>query len=170
MNSEQVARIIQLLGLQGGSTCGFTGATFTSPIRIPASALSGFDGERDAGFCQYFLVTREAQVQLHRIRATQIYHHYAGAPLEVLLVSQSGTARTARVDGTIAEAVRPQLLIEGGTFHAARVAEGDWALLGTTLWPAVEPSDVEHADSATLCSRFPAAADAINRFFAAPAH
>jgi predicted cupin superfamily sugar epimerase len=65
--------------------------------------------------------------------------------------------------------MRPQLLIEGGTFHAARAIDGEWALLGTTLWPAVEPRDVEHADPAALEVRFPAAAPLISRFFGAPA-
>jgi predicted cupin superfamily sugar epimerase len=169
MNGIDAQRIIETLHLQGGSTCGYTGATFTSPISIPASALVGFDGNRAAGFCQYFLVTRDAQVQLHRIRSTQIYHHYAGAPLEVLVVPQSGEARIATVGMDIETGMRPQLLIEGGTFHAARVVGGEWALLGTTLWPAVEPPDVEHAGPATLASRYPSAAALVKRFFAAQA-
>jgi predicted cupin superfamily sugar epimerase len=168
MNNDP-ARIIEILGLQGGSTCGYTGPTFTSPISVPQASLPGFGGARPAGFCQYFLVTKGAQVQLHRVRSTQIYHHYAGAPLEVLLVPETGAARTAIVGLDLDAGMRPQLLIEGGTFHAARVIDGEWALLGTTLWPAVEPADVEHGDPATLASRFPAAAELINRFFAARA-
>jgi predicted cupin superfamily sugar epimerase len=115
------------------------------------------------------LVTPDAQVQLHRIRATQIYHHYAGAPLEVLLIPQTGAARIVTVGTDLDSGMRPQLLIEGGTFHAARVAGGDWALLGTTLWPAVEPPDVEHGDPQALTGQYPAAAELVNRFFAARA-
>jgi hypothetical protein len=163
----ETRRIIDLLRLQGGSTCGFTGPTFTSPITISQSSLPGFSGERAAGFSQYFLVTRDAQVQLHRIRATQIYHHYAGAPLEVLLLPESGEPHTAMVGIDLEAGMRPQLLIDGGTFHAARVAGGDWALLGTTLWPAVEPADVEHGNRAELAARFPTAAQLLNRFFEA---
>jgi predicted cupin superfamily sugar epimerase len=163
------ARIIETLNLQGGSTCGYTGPTFTSPIAVPQSSLPGYDGARSAGFCQYFLVTKDAQVQLHRIRSTQIYHHYAGAPLEVLLIPETGNARTAVVGMDLDAGMRPQLLIEGGTFHAARVIDGEWALLGTTLWPAVEPADVEHGEAGALASRFPAAAELINRFLGARA-
>jgi predicted cupin superfamily sugar epimerase len=169
MSELHAQRIIDLLRLQGGSTCGYTGATFTSAIRIPGALLAGFEGDRSAGFCQYFLVTKQAQVQLHRIRATQIYHHYAGAPLEVLLLPQNGEARTALVGMDLESGMRPQLLIEGGTFHAARVSGGEWSLLGTTLWPAVEPPDVEHGDPGAFASRFPAAGQIISRFFAAPA-
>jgi predicted cupin superfamily sugar epimerase len=169
MNANEPARIIEILGLEGGSTCGYTGATFTSPIAIPASALPEFGGKRAAGFCQYFLVTSDAQVQLHSILATQIYHHYAGAPLEVLLIPPSGAVRTAIVGVDLHSGMRPQLLIEGGTFHAARVVNGEWSLLGTTLWPAVEPVDVQRAGPAELASRFPAAAELINRWFAVQA-
>ena len=165
--NDDVAQIIEALKLQGGSTCGYTGPTFTSPIRIPQASLDGFPGERAAGFCQYFLVTKDAQVQMHRIRATQMYHHYGGAPLQVLLIAENGDARSALVGIDLGTGMRPQLLIEGGTFHAARVVHGEWALLGTTLWPAVEPADVEHADATTLAARFPAAAPVINRFFGA---
>jgi predicted cupin superfamily sugar epimerase len=67
---SEAERIVETLKLQGGSTCGYTGPTFTSPIRIPQSSLGGYDGDRAAGFCQYFLVTKDAQVQLHRIRSS----------------------------------------------------------------------------------------------------
>jgi predicted cupin superfamily sugar epimerase len=169
MDQTGYQRIIELLGLQGGSTCGYTAPTYTSPIAIPQSSLTGYDGARPAGFCQYFLVTKDAQVQLHRIRSTQIYHHYAGSPLEVLLVPETGEAHTALVGMNLAAGMRPQLLIAGNTFHAARVIDGEWALLGTTLWPAVEPADVEHGEPGALASRFPGAAELINRFFGARA-
>jgi predicted cupin superfamily sugar epimerase len=87
----------------------------------------------------------------------------------VLLLPENGEARTAIVGFDLSAGMRPQLLIEGGTFHAARVIHGEWALLGTTLWPAVESSDVEHGDPAALSARFANAAPLINRFFGAPA-
>ena len=36
------------------------------------------------------MVTPEARIRLHRIRSDQMYHHYLGDPLEVLLLHPEG--------------------------------------------------------------------------------
>jgi predicted cupin superfamily sugar epimerase len=40
----------------------------------------------------YFLVTPKRPMRLHRLRSDQIYHHYLGNPLEVLLLLPDGSA------------------------------------------------------------------------------
>ena len=58
-----------------------------------------------------------------------------------------------------------QLFIPGGTYHISRFREGSsFALLGTTEWPGVEPSDVEMGDREKLMADYPALRDEINDF------
>jgi predicted cupin superfamily sugar epimerase len=160
------AWIMEQLGLKPHGTCGFMGETFVSDVQVPAGALSAdYKGARPLGGVFYFLVTPEARVRLHRIRSDQMYHHYLGDPLEVLLLHPGGECEVRVVGSDLAAGMRPQLLIRGGTFHAGRIrgSEG-YALLGTSVWARAEPADVEIGDPAKLLAAYPSARDALAGF------
>ena len=148
-----------LLGLEPHPTCGFVAETYRSGDRVDVTGLAGFAGTRPVGSALSFLVTPDAGIKLHRIRNDQLYHHYLGAPLEVLLLHGDGTSEVRTVGGDLRAGMRPQLLIPGGTFHTSRLPQGGWALLASTEWPGVEPPDVEQGDPARLAESHPDAAD-----------
>jgi predicted cupin superfamily sugar epimerase len=160
--------IIELLGLKPHGTCGFTAETYLSKLQIPAAALPAeYGGSRHLGGVLYFLVTPQAGVRLHRIRSDQMYHHYLGDPLEVLLLHQWGGGEVRVVGSDLAARMRPQLLIPGGTFHAGRVRDGiGYALLGTSVWARAEPADVEMGDPKQLLAAYPSMRAAIAEFTA----
>src|ERR671932_2816237 len=114
-----------MLGLEPHPTCGFVAETYRSPLEIPAGALpAAYGGDRPYGSALYFLVAPDAQIVMHRIRSDQLYHHYLGDPLEVLMLYPDGTGAVAAVGSDLGSGMRPQLLIPGGTFHASRLAPG----------------------------------------------
>ncbi len=159
--------IIEHLGLRRHQTCGFVSETFVSDLRIPAGSLPAeYGGVRPLGGVLYFLVTREVPVRLHRIRSDQMYHHYLGDPLEVLLLQPGAGAEVQVVGPDLAAGMRPQLLIPGGTFHAGRVRGDGYALLGTSVWARPEPADVEMADRDRLLALYPSARALIAEFSA----
>lgn len=135
---------------------------------MPAGALpAGYTGEHSLGNVLYFLVTPDAPVHLHRIRSDQMYHHYQGLPLEVLLLYADGRSEVKLVGQDLQAGMRPQLFIPGGTFHTARVSSADeYALLATSVWVRAEPSDVELGDAELLKNKFPAAREQIAAFVA----
>jgi predicted cupin superfamily sugar epimerase len=91
-----------------------------------------------------------------------MYHHYLGDPLEVLLLPPGREGEVCVVGPDLAAGMRPQLLIPGGTFHAARVRAGvGYALLGTSVWARAEPADVEMGDPEQLQAAYPSARAAI---------
>ncbi|WP_353617336.1 MULTISPECIES: cupin domain-containing protein [unclassified Synechococcus] len=97
----------------------------------------------------------------------QVYLHYLGDPLEVLLVAAEGVVSRHRVGSDLAAGQRPQLEIAGGTFHAARVAPGGafgYALLGTSVWGRVDPERVERMELGALGEVFPAALPVFEAF------
>ena len=157
-----------MLGLEPHPTCGFVAETYRSPLKIPEDALPGaYDGgDRPYGSALYFLVAPDAQIVMHRIRSDQLYHHYVGDPLEVLLLYPDGTGAVKTVGSDLAAGERPQLFVPGGTFHTSRLASGGagYALLASTEWPGVEPPDVEHGDIGALVDSFPDMADYIRAF------
>ena len=158
--------IIEQLGLKPHGTCGFMGETFVSDRRIPADALPAeYQGSRPLGGVFYFLVTPEASIRLHRIRSDQMYHHYLGEPLEVLLFHPGGSCEIHVVGSDLAAGMRPQLLIPGGTFHAGRVrTSSGYALLGTSVWARAEPEDVELGNPTQLLKEYPSACGVIAEF------
>jgi uncharacterized protein len=163
--------IKQALGLEPHPTCGFVRESYRSEERVPVSALPGFDGDRARASVLYFMVTPDARMALHRIKPDQMYHHYLGDPLEVLLLYANGTGAIETVGLDLAAGVRPQLLIPGGTWHVSRLRrDGELALLATTEWPGVEPSDVEAADPERLVEAYPGFAAEVGEFAGADAH
>jgi predicted cupin superfamily sugar epimerase len=161
-NAQQ---IIDTLGLKPHPTCGFVIETYRSQSQIPQTALPGYEGSRPFGSVLYFMVTPQAQIRLHRIRSDQMYHHYLGDPLEVLLLYPDGTSAVKVVGSDLAAGMRPQLFIPGHTFHVSRLPAGSsFALLGTSEWPGVEPPDVEIGDPERLMAAYPAVADQIRAF------
>ena len=162
------AEIMKLLDLHPHPTCGFTNEIYRSAMQVPAADLpGGYDGPRTLGGFLYFLVTDQAHIRLHRIRSDQMYHHYFGDPLEVLLLYPDGNSEVRVVGSDLAAGMRPQLLVPGGTFHAGRIrAGGNYALLGTSVWLRAEPSDVEMGNVEVLTSKYPAAKAEIASFTA----
>jgi predicted cupin superfamily sugar epimerase len=160
--------IKDLLGLEPHPTCGFVAETYRSPSKIPGSALpQAYEGDRPFGSALYFLVTQDAHIVLHRIRSDQLYHHYLGASLEVLLLYPDGTGEVVTVGPDLGAGHRPQLFLPGGTFHTSRLApDADYALLASTEWPGVEPPDVEHGDAEALMQAYPDLHDEIRAFTA----
>lgn len=155
--SLTVDQIRDLLGLRRHPTCGFVSESYRSGRNIPTDALpAGYEGSRPLGSVLYFLVTPDATIALHRILSDQMYHHYLGVPLEVLLLYPGGKGEVAVVGPNLVGGMRPQLFIPGGTFHVSRLRPGGtYALLGTTEWPGVEPPDVELGDRDALMATYP---------------
>jgi uncharacterized protein len=158
--------VMKLLDLRPHPTCGFTNEIYRSAIQVPKADLpAGYDGPRTLGGFLYFLVTERAHIRLHRIRSDQMYHHYFGEPLEVLLLYPDGKSEVRVVGADLAAGMRPQLLVPGGTFHAGRIrAGGNYALLGTSVWLRAEPSDVEMGNVEMLTAKYPAAKAEIGSF------
>ena len=79
-----------------------------------------------------------ALLRWHRIDAVEIWHHYAGAPLELLLSGNPPeTEEIIRIGTDIIGGERPQGLVKPGQWQAAR-SLGEWTLVGCTVSPAFE--------------------------------
>ena len=164
LTAEDVKATLQL---RPHPTCGFVTETYRSSLKVPADALpEAYEGNRPYGSALYFLVAPDAQIVMHRIRSDQLYHHYLGDPLEVLMLYPDGTGAVAAVGSDLAAGERPQLFVPGDTFHTSRLASGGtgYALLASTEWPGVEPPDGEHGNVEALAAAYPDFRDQIRRF------
>ena len=114
--------IRRLLKLEPNATCGYVRETYLSKLSIaPGGLPAPFADGRPLGSALYFMMSPAAPVKLHRIKNHQLYHHYLGDPIEVLMLHDDGTHTLAVVGSDLRAGQRVQLFIPGNTFHTARI-------------------------------------------------
>jgi predicted cupin superfamily sugar epimerase len=126
MRELSAAEIIRLLDLKPHPEGGHYRETFRDPL-VDASG-------RAASTAIYFLLARGEVSCWHRIDAAEMWHWYAGAPLE-LLTSGDGAPPQSRLLGPdLAAGARPQIVVPAGVWQQAR-SQGDFTLAGCTVAP-----------------------------------
>jgi hypothetical protein len=96
------------------------------------------------GSAIYFLLAGDERSHWHRNRQTEIWHLYAGGPVE-LATSSDGVAVQRFVLGSDYHAgQRPQAVVAADCWQSARPL-GPWALCGCTVTPAFDFTGFELA-------------------------
>lgn len=116
----------------------------------------------EASSAIHFLLRPGDFSALHRLAGPELWHHYAGAPVRMLLLGSDGSVDRPVLGGDLLAGERPLVPVPGGTWMAAETL-GAWSLTGTTMAPAFEPDHFELGERASLTARYPDAADDIVR-------
>jgi hypothetical protein len=168
-NGLQPDAIIQQLGLEPHPERGYYKETYraSSPVQVDRSQVSAV---RAASTAIYFLVTaRDPATFLHKLASDEIFHFYAGGPLEILRLRPDGTWDVARLGLDLDAGERPQVVVPAGTwFGTELVAGASHCLVGCTVAPGFEFADFELAEGPELEARYPEAADRIRRMSRSP--
>lgn len=118
--------VIEQLGLEPHPEGGFFAETYRDP--------SPSEG-RSHSTAIYYLLREGERSHWHRIDAAEVWHHYAGEPLE-LRVSRNGRDSEVFILGRDLDAgQRPQEVVPAGAWQSAR-SRGEWSLMGCTVAPA----------------------------------
>jgi predicted cupin superfamily sugar epimerase len=134
--NASAAEIIRLLDLKPHPEGGFYRETF----RDPARSESG----RAASTAIYFLLEAGQVSHWHRVDAAEIWHCYAGAPLEIS-VSRTGEDLSRHVLGPdLLKGERPQVVVAAHWWQSAE-SLGPWTLVGCTVAPGFEFAHFELA-------------------------
>lgn len=148
---------IERLGLQPHPEGGYFRETYRSTATIDGCCLApGYDGPRAVSTAIYFLLEGTQTSRLHRLRSDEMWHHYAGAALELHLIRPDGTHACRRVGPGARDDEAPQLLVEAGVWFGATVCDPDsYALVGCTVAPGFDFRDFEMPGREELLRRFP---------------
>lgn len=131
-------------------------------IAPSAFADARYAGPRRTSTAIYYLLERETFSEMHRLRSDEVFHFYAGDPVEMLQLLPDGSGRTIVIGNALAAGQRPQVLVERGTWQGSRlIAGGRWALLGCTVSPGFEYEDYESAGREELTTKWPTFAETI---------
>jgi predicted cupin superfamily sugar epimerase len=93
------------------------------------------EGTRPGGSAIYYLLLEGEASVPHRIDATELWHFYAGDPLELGLEWPDGRRARLILGPDVAAGHAPQLVVDAGVWQWARPL-GRFALVGATVTPA----------------------------------
>ena len=105
----------------------------------------------------YFLVRPDDFSALHRLSGPEVYHYYAGAPLQMLLLHPGGQVERPVLGPDLAAGQRPAQAVPPGVWQASRTT-GEWSLVGATMSPGFSDEMFELGSRERLLAAFPSAA------------
>jgi predicted cupin superfamily sugar epimerase len=137
--------------------------TYRSKLSLPAGALPhDYGGDRNVSTAIYYLLTRETFSAIHIIKGDEVFHFYAGDPVEMLQLWPDGSAQIAIISNDLAAGNEPQLVVPAGVWQGCRlVSGGSWALMGCTVAPGFDYADFALGDRAELIASHPEHAEMI---------
>lgn len=98
------------------------------------------DGGRGSGTAIYYLLKAGEVSRWHRVDAVEIWHFYAGDPLELRIAENDAEPITHILGHDVASGEQPQIIIPRGAWQSARIPEArvraGWVLVGCTVSPA----------------------------------
>lgn len=150
MSAQDIIRLLDLRPLPEEG--GWFRVTWTAP-----------EG-RGSGSAIYYLVTSGALgfSAFHILTTDEIYHFYAGDPVELHLLHPDGRHEQRILGARLDRGHVPQTVAPAGSAQGSRLAPGgEYALLGTTMAPAFQPEDFRLCARAELLARFPGSEDII---------
>jgi predicted cupin superfamily sugar epimerase len=89
----------------------------------------------------YFLLEAGQRSHWHRVDSAEVWHWYAGAPLELRLAGA-----TILLGNNLAAGQRPQGVVPSGVWQSA-TSLGEWTLVGCTVAPGFDFAHFELAPS-----------------------
>ena len=129
MHALTAQDIIRMLGLKPHPEGGHFRETFRD-------ARQTADG-RAASTAMYFLLARGERSHWHRLDAVEIWHWYAGAPLQLEIAAAPDRIERVTLGGDISAGLRPQAVVPADVWQAAQ-STGDWTLVGCTVAPGFD--------------------------------
>ena len=134
------ADIIRLLELKPHPEGGHYRETFRDgyPVYFPTLAGQGGEGVgRAASTAIYFLLARGERSHWHRVDVVEVWHWYAGAPLQLDIAQHEGPTERHLLGTDLAAGQRPQAVVPAHAWQAAE-SLGDWTLAGCTVAPGFD--------------------------------
>jgi predicted cupin superfamily sugar epimerase len=95
----------------------------------------------------FYLLEAGARSHWHKVDAVEIWHYYAGAPLELSLSIDGKEKRALVLGPDVLAGQSPQGIVRQDEWQSAR-SLGEWTLVGCTVAPGFEFSGFEMAPPA----------------------
>ncbi|KFL30542.1 cupin [Devosia riboflavina] len=134
MNRLAAKDVVYTLGMQRHPEGGWYAETFVD--------VEGENG-RAHSTAIYYLLEAGDHSHWHRVDAVEVWHYYAGAPIELNL-SDGITVDRKVLGSDLGGGQRPQVVVPRHVWQSAK-SLGDWTLVGCTVAPGFRFSGFEMA-------------------------
>jgi uncharacterized protein len=154
MTVEFIVKELNLLPHPEG---GYYKETYRSEGKIPHAFLSpDFSGDRNMATGIYFLIKKGNFSALHKIKSDETWHFYYGDALEVIEIDTEGNLKITKIGSNIIEGESFQYTVKANTWFGSRVSNnGNYSLVGCTVYPGFDFNDFELANREDLIKLFP---------------
>lgn len=153
---------IDHLAMQPHPEGGFYKETYKSP-----GAIKGLD--RAYSTAIYFLLLEDKFSAFHRIKSDEVWHFYAGSPLDVFVINEQDEMEHIQLGPDRDAGQTFQAVVPAGRWFASRMADPTaYALVGCTVAPGFDFRDFEMGDRFKLMSQYPQHAALIKSLTYAP--
>lgn len=158
--------IIDHLALAPHPEGGYYRRTYCSGHALAAQDMPcGFDRPRPVSTAILFLLRAGQYSRLHRIRQDELWHFHLGGPLRLAWIDREGQPHETLVGPDILNGQVLQWAVPGGCWFGATPAPGSaYSLVGCTVAPGFDFSDLCLGSRVELESRYPLALDCIREF------
>lgn len=102
------------------------------------------EDDRACSTAIYFLLDAGQVSHWHRVDAAEVWHWYAGAPLQLDIVDESMVRTSLRLSANLKDGHQPVGIVPRQAWQSAQ-SLGDWTLVGCTVAPGFEFSGFELA-------------------------
>ena len=130
------------------------GGYYAEIYRSPATVRLDDGRVRSASTAIYFLLPEGTFSALHRVSADEVWHHYGGAPLELVTITTDGIVRQT-LGPDFRSGQQSCIVVPSGIWQAARPTGAGGTLVGCTVAPGFDFADFEMPDRTTLLGLFP---------------
>ena len=104
----------------------------------------------------YFFLTPQTFSSMHKLDSDEIFHFYAGGPVEMLQLYPNGTGRTIILGKDVLKGMQPQVIVKKNVWQGSKLVKGGkFALLGTTVSPGFDYKDYHDGDKESLIKKYP---------------
>jgi len=150
-------QLIKQYNLQPHPEGGWYCQTYKSNEQVAANALpTRFGASRAFSTAIYFLLEQGNFSAFHRIKSDECWHFYAGDPLLLYIIQQSGELKMISLGNGLEKGQIFQFVVPANCWFASRPAPGSvYCFAGCTVSPGFEFEDFELADVDALADQYP---------------
>jgi hypothetical protein len=146
----EVQTLVRRLGLSPHPEGGWYRETWRSPARVGTPR-----GERPAMTVIHFLLPAGDFSAFHRVHSEEAWHHVAGDPLELRVLTPEGDHEVHRLGALHHDDARSHVVVPAGAWQAARPAGHGYSLVSCVVAPGFAFEDFEMADREALVALRP---------------